>query len=522
MSKHSQTIMRLGVFCILILLAPFLARPTRAASPTTAVDVARIDAFVREQVERHGIPGLALALVDGGQIIHLGGYGRADQTGRPVIPQTPFVLASVSKPITALAIMQLVEGGKVNLDAPVQRYLPTFRVADPVASQQITLRHLLNHTSGIPEQGCQNSRFGAETPEQFVAALQTIELDTPPGTRHFYCSGNYNVLGRIIEVVSGQSYGSYIERHVFTPLQMRHSFASEQAARQDGLAQGYWWLFGVPTPMEYPYDVPQAPSGFLIASAEDLAHFLIAQLGGGRFGSTSILSPQGIAAMQAPGVPIAPGAGTYGLGWRTGSLGGVPAVFHTGDHPDAHTLLFIEPQTQRGAVLLLNSQNMFAQFGAFKEIEAGVARLLAGQAPAPLASLSLPRLYLIIDAVLGGLFALALWPLVRMRGWTQRLRQQQHTGQQHRLRLGLRLGWEFGVPVALLLGARLLLHMLGAQSWAEGLLLFPDFGAWLWAISVLMLLSGAIRLVLMLRLLRQRDHSQGMTSPSVPARQRRT
>jgi CubicO group peptidase (beta-lactamase class C family) len=106
------------------------------------------------------------------------------------------VLASASKPITALAITQLVEAGSVELDAPVQRYLPAFRVADPVASQQITVRHLLNHTSGLPERSCDSSRFGAATLEEFVTALQTIELDTPVGARHAYCSGNYGAVWR--------------------------------------------------------------------------------------------------------------------------------------------------------------------------------------------------------------------------------------------------------------------------------------------------------------------------------------
>lgn len=490
----------LALFCLLLQFVPlFRGAPTMASALPSAPDVARIDVFVREQVQRHGIPGLALALVDGNHIIHTAGYGKADQTGRAVTPQTPFVLASASKPITALAIMQLVEAGKVGLDVPVQHYLPTFRVADPVASQQITVRHLLQHTSGIPEQGCQNSRFGAATLEQFVAALQTIKLEAQPGTHHIYCSGNYNVLGRIIEVVSGQSYTDYVEQHVFAPLQMRHSFTSEQAARQDGLAQGYDWLFGVAVPADYPYDLPQAPSGFLMASAEDLAHFLIAQLNGGRFGPATILSAQGIAAMQAPGVAIGDGEETYGLGWRTGSLGGVSAVFHAGDHPNMHTLIFIEPDTQRGAVLLMNSQNMLAQFGAYKEIEAGVAGLLAGQELAMATSLSLPRLYLIVDAVLGGLLALALWPFVRIRRWQQHLQQQREVGQLRWLRMSMRLGWEFGVPLLLLAGSRLLLYLLGAQSWAEGFSLFPDFGAWLWAFCGVMLLTGVTRLVLLRR-----------------------
>src|SRR5919199_3951527 len=153
------------VWSIVLMVVPCMAQPVNAISRAGAPDVAKIDAFVRGQVERHGIPGLALAVVEGDQIIQLGGYGTADRSGRAVTPQTPFVIASASKPLTALAVMQLVEAGKVALDAPVQRYLPTFRVADPVASQQITVRHLLTHTSGIPERGCQNSRLGAATLE---------------------------------------------------------------------------------------------------------------------------------------------------------------------------------------------------------------------------------------------------------------------------------------------------------------------------------------------------------------------
>ncbi len=518
---RGQMIVWSSLFCILVLLVvPVLARPVRADAGTGAPDVARIDAFVREQVARHGIPGLALAVVDGHQIIHMSGYGRADQTGRAVTPETPFVLASASKPITALAIMQLVEAGKVALDAPVQRYLPTFRIADPLASEQITVRHLLQHTSGIPERGCQNSRFGAETLEQFVAALDTVELAAPVGTRHFYCSGNYNVLGRIIEVVSGQSFASYIEQQVFVPLQMRHSFTTEKEAQRDGLAQGYRWFFGLHVPFQYPYDPPQMPSGFLIASAEDMAHFLIAQLNGGRFGATSVLSPQGIATMHAPGVAMGDGRGTYGLGWRTEVLGGVPTVNQPGDHPNAHTLVFIQPDTGRGAVLLMNANGWLPLFGAFSEIQDGVVRLLAGQVPAPASSLSLPWLYLIVDAVLGMLLALALWPLLRLRNWTQQFAQDHPVRRLHLLRIGLRLLWELAVPVTLLVGARLLLHALGAQSWAEGLLLFPDLGAWLWAIALVMLLTGTLRLVLLFHVRRRSDGEHGMVTPAGPTRQR--
>lgn len=508
---------RLGLVWLLVLtLAAFTMRPLTAAPQPTALDGAQIDAFIRDQVQRHGLPGLALAVVEGEQLVHLGGYGKADQSGRAVTPQTPFVLASASKPLTALAIMQLVEVGKLELDAPVQRYIPTFRVADPAASQQITVRHLLQHTSGIPEAGCQSNRFGSKTLAEFVVALQTIELQAPVGTRHFYCSGNYNILGYLIEQVSGQSYAAYMQDHVFTPLAMRHSFTDEQAAQQAGLAQGYHWLFGMPLPADYPYEPAQMPSGFLIASAEDMAHFLLAQLNGGRFGDRAILSPEGMAALQAPGVPIGDGQRTYGLGWQTKALGGVPVITHSGDHPNVHTLVFIEPTSRRGAVLLINSQNMMAQFGAFPAIEAGLARLLAGQEPTAAATLPLPTLYLIIDGVLGALLALALWPLLRLRRWEHRLDQQQRAGQVRLRWVGLRLGWTFGLPLALLIGTRLLLHGMGAQSWAEGTLLFPDFIGWLWALALLMLLTGTLKFI-GLRRVRRHAHSTAIQTPFLSA-----
>ena len=97
------------------------------------------------------IPGLAVAIVKGDQIVYAKGYGQADPAGRPVTPQTPFLIGSNTKPFTALAVMQLVEAGKVELDAPVQRYIPWFRVADEQASRQITVRQMLHQTSGLPQ-----------------------------------------------------------------------------------------------------------------------------------------------------------------------------------------------------------------------------------------------------------------------------------------------------------------------------------------------------------------------------------
>src|SRR5262245_17215858 len=115
-----------------------------ANGPATAPEFAAIERFVRHEMAAQRIPGLALGIVRDGRIAYVRGFGKADESGRPVTPQTPFIIGSLSKSFTALAIMQLVEAGKVELDAPVQRYLPWFHVADEQASGQITVRDLLH------------------------------------------------------------------------------------------------------------------------------------------------------------------------------------------------------------------------------------------------------------------------------------------------------------------------------------------------------------------------------------------
>src|SRR6266699_1013844 len=197
-----RTASRYVLLCMLLLVVVSVtALPVAAAPRAGAPDLARIDAYISEQMQADHIPGLALGLVHNDQIVHMRGFGEADQSGRAVTPQTPFILASVSNSFTALAIMQLVEAGKVELDAPVQRYLPWFRVADPTASARITVRQLLNQTSGIPGT---DSAPGKTTVEQQVRALSTVTLDRPVGSSFEYANANYQALGLIVQAASGE------------------------------------------------------------------------------------------------------------------------------------------------------------------------------------------------------------------------------------------------------------------------------------------------------------------------------
>lgn len=497
--KPSRQILQ-TIACLLAGLAMLAAvtRPNTAAPAPAPLDVERIDAFVSAQIERHGLPGLALAVVDGDRVALLKGYGTADPSGRPVTPQTPFLLASVSKPLTASAVMQLVETGQVELDAPLRRYAPEFQMADPQAADQITVRHLLLHTSGLPVTAC-DTRKDAVTLAEYVAELHTVALDAPPGTHYSYCSGNYNLLGRLIETVSGQSFGEYMQQHVFTPLDMRHSFTSEVDAQQDGLAQGYQWVFGLLVPVHYRYNPSQLPSGYMISSAEDMSHFLIAQMNEGRYAGNSLLSASSIAAMQEPGIKRGE-SGEYGFGWFIAPFGDVEAVWHDGVNETYHTLLLMEPETRRGAVLLFNAFGIVAYENAYQELETGIARMLAGQAPLPETGKSLSTAYLIIDTVLVVLLGLALIPLLNMRRWQGWLLARQQAGRLPRTRVLLRAAWEIGFALIFLLVVRLvIIPGLGAQSWFEIFKGFPDFVLWLWAFALIGLVTGVARLAVILR-----------------------
>jgi CubicO group peptidase (beta-lactamase class C family) len=349
-----------------------------------------IDAYVEEQMRRLHIPGAALVIVEGEQIVHLRGFGRSRPGGETPTAQTPFFIGSLTKSITALAIMQLVEAGKVELDAPVQRYLPWFRVADPQASEQMTVRHMLNQTSGMPTSlglaGLGDFADQANATERQVRTLATLKLDRPVGARFEYSNSNYNVLGMIVEAASGEAYADYIQRHIFNPLEMHHSYASKAAAQQDSLAVGHRYWFGQPIPIPNLSIPPGSlPSGQLICSAEDMGHYLIAQLNGGKYSSRQILSEAGIDAMQRGAAEIKEmgmALGSYGMGWIDQEVGKTRIVSHSGIVPDFGAFMALVPEQKKGFALLFNANHAMMKL-TFDEMGMGAAQRLAGEAPAP-------------------------------------------------------------------------------------------------------------------------------------------
>ena len=385
----SKTHLRwLNLLALALLAAAILARSV-SGSLAQASSYEAIDAYVEQQLDRLNLPGAALAIVEGEQIVHLHTFGQTRPNGDAPTPQTPFFIGSLTKSFTALAVMQLVEADKIALDAPVQRYLPWFRVADSQASAQMTVRHLLNQTSGLPQTAgmipLADFDQSPDAVERQARDLATLALTRPVGAAWEYSNLNYNLLGLVIEAVSGESYEAYVQRHIFAPLDMRHSYSDKAAAQRDGLAVGHRSWFGFPVAAaDLPVPVGSLPSGQLIASAEDLAHYLIAQLNGGRYGDVQVLSAESVAEMQRPAVAAAAMGvemGAYGMGWFVQATDRGTRIWHNGQVPDYFAYMALLPEQRRGMALLVNANHMLVNF-ALLGMGEDAASLLAGAPPA--------------------------------------------------------------------------------------------------------------------------------------------
>jgi CubicO group peptidase (beta-lactamase class C family) len=484
-----RTMTTLLVLILLLAAAPVVAQPAQNA----ASDFAAIDAYIETQMGELRIPGLALAIVEGGQIVHLKGFGVAEQDGRRVTPQAPFQISSLGKPMTAVAVMQLVEAGKLDLDAPVQRYLPAFRVADEAASAQITIRHLLSHTSGLPTiAGMEYALKGddrVDALEQRIHALRSVQLSHPVGKAYAYSNAGYMVLGLLIQQISGQSYEAYMHQHIFAPLEMRQTFTDWTEARAHGASSGHRYWFGVPLSAELATDRAILPAGaHTSASAEDVAHFLIAQLSGGRFGDGSILSAEGIAVLQRPALLGAEGPELRAMGWDlVTTIGHVTTIGKGGTSVNFNAMMLLLPERRLGLVVLMNAnKGLDSALGdqRLSRLPYNVAEMLLGQQPTvfpadPKPPLLYAILFLAVIVQAGGMAR----TLRLLRGWRNQpvVRPNGRTALVRRLGLPLlcNLGWSLFA----LLGVPTLFGMpLSHITYAA-----PDFGYTL-------LVSGAIAL----------------------------
>jgi CubicO group peptidase (beta-lactamase class C family) len=505
--KAHKRLLVLGiVMLVLCLIAPASAFAEGEASRAAEPDFAAIDAYIQEEMREVRIPGLALGIVHGDKLVHLESFGNADPSGRAVTPQTPFILASVSKSFTALAIMQLSEEGKVDLDAPVKRYVPWFRVADKEASNEITVRNLLNHTSGLPEdtsfEPMRSSDMNDDALEERVRALSDIQLNNRVGATFEYTDANYDVLGLIVQRVSGQSYESYVQERIFSSLDMNHSFTDQTDAQRYGLATGHRSWFSFTASFEAPYSRAAMPSSYLISSAQDMTHYLSAQLNAGRYGGGSVLSPEGVAAMHRPAVWEGEKDIFYGMGWeRRSTPSGLPVIQHDGTNSNFYADMVLEPEGRWGVVILANFDSFNLNGGRLQGLSSGVISLLHGQTPpdVPMPHHPIFASAMLLVAVVAVLQLLGIVrSVVLLRRWRTQPNRRPRRRRAVALRVGVPLVLNVGWGLFMLIGFPQLLYPLSPI-----LLIVPDLRYLVVVSGVVALSWGTGRAVLAYFVLRQ-------------------
>lgn len=305
-----------------------------------------IDAVVERWMESTGIPGSSVAVVRGGETIHLAGYGRAGSDGRQVTPDTPFLIGSVSKPFTAAAVYQLVQEGRLGWDEPVRPYLDAAVDAAAIAFEAITVEHLVMHTSGLSTNlalpGTVPVRAGDDALERRVADIMDQHKPTrSPGEDYEYSNANYILLAWIVERVAKVPFAEYIEHNVFGPLGMNSSFATQAHPRASDLASGHESWFGQWVASSQPYDPAGVAMGYMGSTARDLAAFLHAQLGPESHQGLPVRAPH---VVDRPAIPTGweiPLETAIADGWFLDVVGGHKTVSHAGSLGDytAHVIM---------------------------------------------------------------------------------------------------------------------------------------------------------------------------------------
>ena len=329
-----------------------------------------IEEFVASEMSASGAPGLAYAVVIDGQVADVQARGVVEQgKDAEVTAATPFAIGSISKSFTALAVMQLVEAGQVDLDTGISRYLDDF-LHRPAGA--ITVRQLLSHTSGYSTMQGNSSHTdvegGADELARRVEGLAATAPAHAAGERWDYSNANYLILGRLIEVVSGESFQDHVTRRILAPVGMTHSFVGDGEPHV-GMAIGHTPWFGTKRPIgDSPPSLGMAPAGGIVASAGDVALYLQMMMNG----EDDVVTADSKALMLRPAGPVSP---AYGLGWRVDVAGGT--VWHDGATPGVETLATMAPDENSGVVVLVNAGSGMG-FGETVQLRTGIAARALG------------------------------------------------------------------------------------------------------------------------------------------------
>jgi CubicO group peptidase (beta-lactamase class C family) len=342
----------------------------------------------------HKVPAAAVAVYSGGEVIDFASGVLSKTTGVEANTDTLFQVGSITKVWTTTLVLQLVDEGLVDLDAPVRTYLSEFRIADEAAAAAITVRQLLCHTSGFEGDIFTDTGQGTDSIEKYVPTLSETPQLFAPGTMFSYNNAAFALLGRLIEVVRGKTFDDCMREHLFTPLGLTHAANNAWEAILYRAAVGHVAADPADDPQPAPvWALPRsnAAAGAMLAMrARDLVTFARMHLDEGvAADGTTVLSAASVKAMQERQVEL-PYLGrmgeAWGLGWEIFDWTGGPVIGHDGGTIGQSAFLRVLPGRDLAVALLTNGGNVIAVYTAiFEHVFRELAGVEVPQFPTPAA-----------------------------------------------------------------------------------------------------------------------------------------
>ncbi|HZZ65916.1 MAG TPA: serine hydrolase domain-containing protein [Candidatus Baltobacteraceae bacterium] len=349
-----------------VIIAFFLLLGTPAWSSSADPNAVNVTNVVERTMRDTKAVGLSLAIIRDGKIVYLRGFGRRSTHGKPVDTGTRFEIGSLTKQFTAAAILQLKERGKLSIDDPLAKYVPAFPHA-----RDITLRELLNQTSGLPDYLLTNHflAISHSRPGSFEAIerMASGPLHFAPGSRWEYSNTNYIALGRVIEVVAHERYDDYVQAHLFSVAGMTHSTTLAQEAFIADGAVGYWRGMRGTDPLVVAPASLQSwtwSAGDIVSTAQDIARWDIALMGG------RVITHADFALMTRPGKLTGGTRTDYAFHWWTDPLRGHRLLSGLGDTYGFSSCDDVFPDDHVAIVVL---ENMAVTPNGDSDAAAGVA-----------------------------------------------------------------------------------------------------------------------------------------------------
>ena len=324
--------------------------------------ISLLSAFINEQMQDKNLPAVAIALVEDQSIVWQQGFGYADaKTKQAPDEQTIYRVGSVSKLFTDIAVMQLVEQGKLDLDAPVTRYIPEFRPHNPFG-KEITLRQLMSHRSGLVRETPIGSYFDPTPPTlaKTIASLNDTTLVYAPDTRTKYSNAAIASVGYVLERTQKTPFAQYLKRAVLDPLGMANSSFEPTPQIRSHLAKAQMWTldgrtFDAPT-----FELGIAPAGCMYTTLGDLSKFMSTMFAGGRGEKGQLLKRETLEQMWTPTTDAQGKKTPYGIGFRIGPVNGHRSIGHGGAIYGFATALAALPDDKLGVVVVSTKDSVNA------------------------------------------------------------------------------------------------------------------------------------------------------------------